>query len=169
MLTKDQIATFMNRITVDRSLRIDKTMLLEICEQAMQAGDLRINMVPNNGRTALREAQYANLDEAIAAFEEETGFMLPRVLPREMQQNLAEPERLKMAFENLIEVGQADAADAGESANNEREMSLEEMLDSPLTDVPTNGTVVAGGNPPCDTKTQKSTPPSSPKAKTTHK
>jgi hypothetical protein len=169
MLTKTEITDFLTRTMNDRTLRINKVMLHEICEMAMNGIDLRINMVPNNGRTALRQAYYANLEEAIAAFEEETGYQLPRVLPREMQQNLKDPEKLKTAFDNLIAAGQVDDADLGEAANNDREMSLEEMLDSPLTDVPANGTVMAGGNPPCDIKTPKSTPPSLPKAKTTHR
>lgn len=161
MLTKDQIATFMNRITVDRSLRIDKTMLLEICEQAMNAVDLQINMVPNNGRTALREAYYANLEEAIAAFEEFTGFILPRP---ESPQPLIQPEFNLPMEEALARIKEGSTDPVALDG-----LSIEEMLDSPLTDVPANGTVMAGGNPPCDTKTQKSTPPSSPKAKTTHK
>lgn len=150
MLTKDQIATFLARIMLDRNLRMDKTLLAQICEQAMNAVDWQpAAACPADAIARLFPAPtqgFNSLEEAIAAFEEATGFILPR------------PE----SPQPLIQEGSSDpvALDG---------LSIEEMLDSPLTDVPTNGTVVAGGNPPCDTKTQKSTPPSSPKAKTTHK
>ena len=160
MYTKDEIGEFCNRIVRDRSLRINKDLLTGICEQAKQAVDLQLCMVPNNGRTIIT---VTNLDEAIAAFEEVTGFMLPRVLPREMLTNLEDPENLKSAFENLIAAGLAEKPTLdGLTAD---EMSLDEILDNPLSSVPDSGTIVAGGNPECDTQTQKSKQPSSAKAK----
>lgn len=148
MLTKIEIYDFLNRINRDHSLRIDKTLLAQICDQALKAVDLELMMVPNNGRTALELKAITNLDEAIAAFEEATGFVLPR--PARTPDPTGGPANPNA---NGLDGLQADT------------MTIDEMLDYPLPTVPDSGTIAAGGNPECDTQTPKSKPQSSSKAK----
>lgn len=150
MLTKEDITNFLTRTMNDRTLRIDKTLLAEICDQALKGIDLQLNMVPNNGRTALELKAITNLDEAIAAFEEATGFILPRPAA------LADPG---------VITEDANAGGSVLDGTRADEISIDEMLDYPLSDVPQSGTIAAGGNPECDTQTPKSKPQSSSKAK----
>lgn len=86
----------------------------------------------------------------------------------------------------LQEAGRAVIDADPDTFQTEPEISLEELLSMPrtlaldgeetlknsvLTAVPTNGTIVTttGGNKPCEDTNQKSSPPSSPRAKPTQR
>lgn len=124
MNSKMEIDDFCNRIVRDRTLRLDKTLLTDICEQAKLAVDL------------------AELNQS---------------LQHDIFEMAKEQEAARLAL-----VPDPEARLDGLNAD---EMSLDEILDNPLSSVPDSGTIVAGGNPECDTQTQKSKQPSSAKAK----